>query len=184
MKKIPIKKISSLCHSKKGFDARGCYGCACTDLCCQYGADFDAESHALVVKHRKLIESMIGRKIESCFSKGWSNETEYLGGNMIRCNTGPDGFCSFHNPKGKGCVLYMLTNKRKISRRIVPSICRIFPLTWDGGKLMFYEEDGGYKLPRSCNCVEAENKTCENVLQSRKEEFEDIFEFAKKRPKQ
>lgn len=173
--KIKINTISDRCLKQKGFDERGCFDCACPDSCCKFGADFDAEAYELVIAHSSAIEPLIGRKVSDCFGKKWHHDPEYLGGKMIRSRKGPDGFCAFHNPSGKGCILYKLAMEKKAAKRIIPSICRVFPLTWDNGKLVVYDEHGNGAIPRACNCVEAANKTLKTVLHTRQEEFEDIF---------
>jgi len=176
--KIKISKISKKCFLQKGFNEKGCYGCKCDDACCKYGTDFDQESFNLVIQNKDIIEKLIGKKINDCFRKTFSKDSEYLGNNSIRSVKGENGFCIFHSKQGKGCILYQLVRSGKISnRRIIPSVCRLFPLTWDNGKLQVYDEQEGYIIPHDCNCIEKENTTKKNILETQKSEIEDIFDL-------
>lgn len=178
--KIKISKISSQCFQQKGFDERSCFGCGCNDSCCKFGADFDKESYDLVVAHRELIEPLIARRIEDCFDQCFSNDEEFLGANSIRSVIGETGFCSFHNRTGKGCVLYQLVYANGITRRILPSICKLFPLSWRKGELLYYTEIGDDNmpaLPADCNCADAGNQTLRTILLTQANEINDLFEI-------
>jgi hypothetical protein len=168
-------KISDQCFTQKGFNEAGCYGCDCNDSCCKFGADFDKESYDLVIANNEEIEKLVNRKIEDCFEKEWSNDSEFLGNNSIRSVKGDHGYCIFHNTEGKGCILYKLESQGKINRRIIPSICRLFPLSWENGNLIVYHEQKDSVIPHDCNCVESINTTSKNILETQKEEILDIF---------
>jgi hypothetical protein len=176
MQKIRISKVSKQSFIQKGFDSKGCTGAICNDLCCRYGVDFDHESYDLLISNRILIEKLVSRRIEDCFETRWSNDKEFLGKNAIRCLTNNAGYCFFHKIDGRGCVLYELSYSKNISRRIIPSICRLFPLTWESGELYVYNEKEEYIKFYGCNCFEPENITSKNLFESQKNEIEDIFE--------
>lgn len=177
MSKIKISTISGKCLSQKGFGHGGCIGSGCGDACCRYGADFDRAAFDLVFKHRELIEPVIGKSLESCFEDEWSGERDFLGGDSVRSNVGPSGYCAFHTPQGKGCVLYKIVFNNDISRRIVPSVCRLYPLTWGSGELAVYDEDGDIIEP-DCVCLDPDKSSPHNLLITQKHEIEDIFEFS------
>ncbi len=177
--KIKIAAVSKLASSQKGFDEKGCFGCKCKDSCCRYGADFDKEAYDLVIVNKNLIEPLIGRKIEDCFEKKWSDDTEFLGNNSVRSIKNEQDFCIFHNTKGKGCMLYNLANTQGINRRIVPSICRLFPLSWRKGTLIVANEEKGSAIPDDCNCVDPQNTTSKSIVETQKDEIKDIFEMKK-----
>ena len=180
--KIEVSKISKQSFMQKGFDIKGCIGCSalCKDLCCRYGADFDNESYDLVISNRILIEPLISRKIEDCFENKWSNDKEFLGNNSIRSLTNDTGYCFFHRKEGRGCVLYELVTSMNISRRLIPSICRLFPLTWEDSELYVYNEKEEYIRFYGCSCFEPENITSKNILETQKAEITDIFAFSVK----
>lgn len=178
--KIKISKISKQCFAQKGFEKGGCFTCKCKDSCCKdTGADFDKESYDLVMSHKNLIEPLIKEKIENCFKKNWSHDKEFLGHDSIKSVKGNYGFCVFHNPKGRGCVLYNLVKTNKINKRMVPSICRLFPLSWERGKLLVYTEqkEKGCVIPKDCNCLKPESKTSKNILETQKNAINNIFDI-------
>lgn len=175
--KIKILKISKKCYSQKGFNEKGCYGCKCDDSCCKYGADFDQEAFDLVIQNRQVLEKYLEKEIKDCFEATFSKDSEYLGGNSIRSIKGDNGFCVFHNKQGKGCLLYQLVQSEEISnKRIIPSICRLFPLSWDKSELKIYDEQDNSIIPIDCNCIEDENKTEKSILETQKKEIDDIFD--------
>jgi hypothetical protein len=174
VKKIPITAIDKAVHSFRGIDEEGCFRTECDDECCKYGADVDKETYELIVEHKRIIETEIGINIERCFKKGWLNDEPYLGGNAIQTRVGPHGFCTFHMPSGKGCVLYRLVNERGLPRRLIPSICRLYPLTWAEGKLCIADD-----LYPTCNCMKKDGFG-QNILATQIKEVEDIFHFKAK----
>lgn len=174
--KIKILKISKKCYLQKGFDDHGCYGCECDDSCCKFGADFDKESYDLVAENKQIIGEIIGKRIENWFEIKFSNDLEYLGKNSIRSIKGENGYCVFHKQKGKGCILYQLVSSGKITnRRIIPSICRLFPLSWNKSELIVCDEEGG-TIPKDCNCLKS-NITRKSLFDTQKKEIDDIFDI-------
>ncbi len=175
--KIKISKVSKKCYLQKGFDGRGCYGCACCDVCCQYGADFDKVSYDLIVQNRDMLEPLLEQTIEQCFEDHFSNDPEFLGKNSIRSLTGANGFCAFHKKNGKGCILYELANENKVEKKIIPSICRMFPISWKNGKLIVYDEQENICIPDTCNCSEIENITSQTIWDTQKNSIVEIFDI-------
>jgi len=173
MDKIVIKKIKKECFQHKGFDNRGCMGTNCGDSCCRWGADFDEESMQLVYKNRLIIEKLIKRKLDLCFLKRKLGDSEFLGGNALRSRI-RNGFCVFHNQSGKGCVLFALAYNGQIPQRAIPSICRLYPLTWNFGHLEVYKP-----IEKGCNTIIKSNKTGKSIMRTQKQAVEDIFSFIK-----
>lgn len=169
MKKIRIVGIHKEVYSFRGIDRTGCFRTECNDECCKYGADVDKECYDLILKNRRIIEKEIGCRIESCFKKRWLNDEHYLGGNAIETRIGRNGFCMFHVVKGKGCTLYKLVRERDLPRRLIPSICRLYPLTWAERKLAI----AGDIYP-TCNCMK-KDAFGGSILETQKKEIEDIF---------
>ncbi|MBU0676198.1 MAG: hypothetical protein KJ950_16285 [Proteobacteria bacterium] len=171
MSKIDITRISDELRNHQGFDHRGCFGTACDDKCCQWGADVDREAYDLTITHRNRIGAMLGRKVEECFEPTWSGETDFLGQNSI-ATTIINGTCSFRNPTGRGCVLFYLAVKEDFPKRIVPSTCRLFPISWDKGEMILFKGI----LP-TCNCLAPDNPGSRKVLETQQEAMEDIFQI-------
>lgn len=174
MNKIKITTIPDQIIKYKGFSSKGCLGTPCSDKCCKFGSDVDKESYDLMYAHRSLIEISINRNLDNCFTV-WSGDEEYLGNNSIRSKIGQDGYCVFHNPKGRGCVLYMLVYGKKLSKRLVPSICRLFPLTWQKGVLCFCSELGKDIIPSGCDIQRQEEQGQRTAMETQADEFFDIF---------
>jgi hypothetical protein len=172
MDKISISKIEPLVFSQLGFDECGCLGCPCNDSCCGYGADVDRESYKLIFSHRNQIEKIIGIKLEQCFSGKWSKDREFLGGNSIRAKKLRRGKCAFHLPKGKGCALYQLAWGGKAEMRIIPSICRLYPVSWNNGRIYLCR-----KIEIDCNCIDSKNRSKMSVFEHHKKAVEDIFKI-------
>ncbi len=127
--------------SQRGFDEQGCIGSACQDMCCAYGADVDKESYDLIQEHRAKIERVSSSRFEDFFEQEWSGDKDFLGGNSIRSKVGKAGSCVFRLPGQKGCILFKLAAEEDLPRRIIPSICRLFPLTWNKDTLEYYEKE-------------------------------------------
>ncbi len=173
MKKIPINKVADEVFQKKGFDKKGCYGCSCDDECCKFGADIDKESYDLIFHNREIIEKELGIDLDESFDEtDTSVNSDYLGGGHHRSITRPDGFCVFHNIGTKGCLLYKLAIEKKLSKRIIPTICRVYPLTWNDERLHIEEW-----IPDACNCLEIDNDAS-HLFDTQKHEIDDIFEIS------
>lgn len=180
-KKIKIKEVSEGAKRQKGFSDgpfSGCLNCPCGQdkkggACCRYGCDVDKEAYDLIFQNRNLIETTIKRKLEDCFGNNWEKGS-FLGGSAVRSLVRKeDGYCIFHKKDARGCWLVDLMIKNGLSRRLIPTICRLYPLTWtDDGVLDIDDE-----IEMGCDCIREENKTKKSILETQKEEIEDIFDF-------
>ncbi len=179
MEKIKITEMSEKCRLQKGFGQGGCLGSSCDDACCRHGADFDKAAHDLVFKHRELVEASTGLASERCFEDEWSGEKDYLGGDSIRSLVSRSGYCAFHSPTGKGCVLYELVFEKGVNRRIVPSVCRLYPLTWGGGELSVYDEgEDGDDIEKNCVCLDPSMCSSKSIFATQAREIKDIFDLS------
>lgn len=159
-------------HRHRGFDEQGCFGCQCNDLCCTEGADVDKEAYDLIKKYREQIEHITTIAFEDFFEDTWSGEADFLGCNSIRSRVGATGYCIFHFPEQKGCILFKLAFHDGLPKRIIPSICRLFPLTWNNETIEFYKKEN---IPAQCNCLALKNKAKESIVETQQEVIEDIF---------
>lgn len=185
MEKIKINKISARAYTLKGFSQgafKGCYYCPCGKdkkggTCCQYGCDVDKESYELMVANRDKIEKAVGASLEECVPGKWIKDKEYLGGSYKRSKIRKaNGFCIFHKIDGRGCELARLVIEKKLPRRLIPMICRLYPLTWEKDEVFVYDEKYA-PLETGCECICQDNKTKEAIIESQKEELLDIFEI-------
>lgn len=136
MKKIKITRVAPETKTHNGLFDEGCYGCDCDDECCEYGCDVDLGTLKVILKHRDQIEPLIKRKIENCFQTPVIMEDDYIGGgyrsSAVRKS---DNRCVFHLRRKRGCSLFYIWSKKLAPKTVVPTICRIFPLTWHHGAL-------------------------------------------------
>ena len=186
MERIKITKISSAAKKQKGFSEgafAGCLNCPCGvdkagGSCCHYGCDVDKEAYDLILENRDLVESKTGRKLENCFGKKWTKGS-YLGGRAVDSKVRrEDKFCVFHKNGDRGCWLVDLVIRNGLPKRLIPTICRIYPLTWtNDGELVLIDEDGEDEIEVGCDCARGGNKTQKTILETQKEELEDIFDI-------
>jgi len=174
MNKIKISRISEEVYSQRGFDEQGCIGSACQDMCCAYGADVDKKAYDLIQEHRAKIERISRSRFEDFFEQDWSGDRDFLGGNSIRSKVGKTGSCVFRLPGQKGCILFKLATDEDLPRRIIPSICRLFPITWNKDTLEYYEKEN---IPVTCTCLEKKSSTERTIFETQQEAIEDIFEI-------
>lgn len=178
MDKIPIRKVSKKIYKLKGFPSgpfSNCLNCKCGKdkkggACCKHGVFVDKESYDLIIKHKKHFEKVLRIKIEKCFSKSFIKESDYLGKKAIGTKQ-RNHKCAFISNNGKGCEIVKYVYKNNLSHRMIPSPCRIYPLTWDNGKL--YVGD----IKEGCVCIDKNNKTKKSIYQTHKKEIKNIFCF-------
>jgi hypothetical protein len=185
MDKIKVNKISAKAKTHKGFSQgafKGCWFCHCGEdrkggACCRFGCDVDKETYDLIKENRKLIEAAIEMKIEDVFESVWKNDVEYLGGCYVRSKVRiENGHCLFHSVRGRECELVKLVLEKKLPWRLVPTICRVYPLAWERGELKMYDEIYA-EIEKGCNCINEDNKTKETLFESQKDHIEDVFEM-------
>lgn len=176
--KIPIKVVDPKIATHKGLFDEGCYGSQCQDECCGWGCDVDYGTIKLILKYRDKVEALTGAKVEECFKTPLKKDNDYVGGayreTAVRKE---DKLCAFHLKGSKGCSLFYLWVKEKLPKRIVPTICRTYPVTWHRGKLFV-------DLPLKKNC-KAKEKTPKglkipSLFETQKKELKALFDIPKK----
>lgn len=184
--KIKIHKVEKEVLTHKGFSEgpmAGCLNCPCGKdkqggACCRYGCDVDKEAYELIYQNRILIEKELGINLDKVFEKKWSGDKEFLGGNSIRVKKNlKTGYCSFHYKGKKGCGLIGLAMKHKIDWRMIPTICKLYPLTWADGVLKMYGPDENDMDFKSCDCNRKDNRTTKSIWETQKKFIDDIFEI-------
>jgi hypothetical protein len=184
--KIKIKKILPSVFKQKGFSQgpmAGCLYCNCGengkgDACCCFGCDMDKESYNLVIKNRELVEEKIKRKIETCFESGEKVDKEFMDGSCYRTKTRKeDGFCVFHSIGKKGCALVELVLEKKSDWKLVPTICKLYPINWAKGVLGLYNETGGDGIETNCDIFRKGKKSDKSLFQTQKEFIDECFEI-------
>ena len=175
--KIRIRRVDPEVFTQKGLFDGGCYGSRCNDDCCIYGCDVDLATLKLIERYRHLIEPLIKAKIEDCFSTKLKRDSDYIGGayreTAVRA---ADGLCGFHLVGGKkGCSLFYLWAAKGITKKIVPTICRVYPLSWHRGQLFIDRP-----LKRLCKCLEGKQEGAlktPSVFDTQRKEVLALFEL-------
>lgn len=167
--KIEIVHVSEKIYSHRGFSNKGCYNSSCMDNCCRQGCDVDKVSYDIIMAHKDDVEKMLGFDIEKCFEQEWSGQTDFLGRNSIS-STIINGTCAFHLARGKGCVLWQKMLTDNCLWRMIPSTCRLYPLTWDNGTIKLINN-----IEQECNCLDPLNSGLMNLWETQRDAIEDIF---------
>ncbi len=177
VKKIKVTTIDPEIHVQNGLFDEGCFGSDCEDICCQYGCDVDRSSLKLIEKYRDRIEPLIKAKIEDCFSTPLKVDDDYIDGGWRETSVRESiDRCMFHFPKQKGCSLYYLHKIEGLPRKLVPTICKTYPVTWNRGAL-FVDRP----LRSSCKCLESTGgKEVPSLYETQKNELALVFDIKPK----
>ena len=174
MKKIKITRISAEVYSHKGFDEQGCIGSACQDMCCDTALTW-IKSPTISSRSTALRLSVSAAHDLRIFLSRSGQATEISSAAIPSgAKSGTAGCCIFRLPGQKGCILFKLAADEDLPRRIIPSICRLFPITWNKETLEYYEKEN---IPVTCNCLEKRNRTERTVFETQQEAIDDIFEI-------
>jgi Fe-S-cluster containining protein len=113
-----------------------CMQCTfCGDSCCQYGCDVNLAERERILAHKDELAAFIGVPVEQWFTTEEKEDPEYESGRFVRTRT-RKGACVFLNPKGRGCGIHAFALSKGLDyHRIKPSVCWLFPVTWDKGVL-------------------------------------------------
>ncbi len=188
VKKIKVRYVDKEIYSTKGLFDGGCLNASCEDICCEYGCDVDFATLKLIYKYRRYIEPRIKRNIENCFSTPLKVDDDYIGGAYRETAVRETNErCAFHLIDKRGCVLFTLWREKGLPKRIVPTICRSYPITWHRGRL-FVDRP----LRKTCKCLEKtpaslKNKGLEtpSLFETQKKEIKALFDICppKRKPK-
>ncbi|MCL4872905.1 hypothetical protein KJ039_02370 [bacterium] len=176
--KIRITEVDARIAEQNGLFDEGCYGCACKDECCGWGCDVDYATYKLILKYRALIEPLIGAKVEDCFSTGLKKDDDYIGGSFRETAVRKeDDICAFHLRGSKGCSLFYLWAVKGLPKRVVPTICRTYPITWHRGRLFI-----DTPLKKNCKAKEKVRKGVKvpSLYETQKKEIRALFDIAEK----
>ncbi len=177
VKRIKIRYVDPDIKTQRGLFGGGCMNAQCQDICCENGCDVDLAGLRLIYRYRHIIEPLIKAKIEDCFSTELKEDDDYIGGayreTAVRES---DGRCAFHLVGRKGCSLFYLWVKKRLPKRIVPTICRTYPITWHRGRL-FVDRP----LRRDCKCMEKRPQGIKvpSLYETQKREIRALFDIRK-----
>ncbi|NUQ21965.1 MAG: hypothetical protein HOQ09_13535 [Gemmatimonadaceae bacterium] len=118
-----------------------CMACGfCADACCAHGVDVDGRVEEALLAESAAIESHTGVPVASWFAGPAQPDADVPGGTLRRTAV-RDGFCVFHTPNGRGCMLhaYALATGRDY-HLVKPMVSTLFPVTFGEGTLLVSDE--------------------------------------------
>lgn len=118
-----------------------CMACGfCADSCCAHGVDVDGRVESALLAEATAIERHTGVRATDWFRGPATNDDEAPGGTLRRTAV-RDGYCVFHAPGGRGCMLhsYALATGRDY-HALKPMVSTLFPVTFAGGALVVSDE--------------------------------------------
>jgi hypothetical protein len=118
-----------------------CMACGfCRDACCSYGVDVDERVVSVILGQAEPIEAVVGVSREEWFAGAPVPDPEVPGGASRRTSV-RDGYCVFHDPRGRGCLLhgYALATGQDY-HALKPMVSTLFPLTFESGTLVLSDE--------------------------------------------
>ena len=118
-----------------------CMSCTfCADGCCTHGVDVDARVMVEILAQADRIEAVVGIPRSEWFVGDAEADDEAPGG-ATRRTAVRDGYCVFHDPKGRGCLLhaYALSTGQDY-HDLKPMVSTLFPVTFGEGALLLSDE--------------------------------------------
>jgi len=107
-----------------------CMACGfCADSCCAHGVDVDGRVEAALLADSEAIERHTGVPASQWFRAPAVRDVEAPGGTLRRTAL-RDGYCVFHTPGGRGCMLHSYALASGLDYHTVkPMVSTLFPVT-------------------------------------------------------
>lgn len=118
-----------------------CMACGfCRDACCTYGVDVDEQVVTAILGQAEQVEALVGVSRSEWFAGGPVPDPEVPGGASRRTSV-RGGYCVFHDPRGRGCLLhgYAIATGQDY-HTLKPMVSTLFPLTFESGALVVSDE--------------------------------------------
>jgi len=118
-----------------------CMACGfCADSCCAHGVDVDGPVESALLAEAAAIERHTGVPASEWF-RGPAGADEEAPGGTLRRTAVRDGYCVFHTPGGRGCMLhsYAIATGRDY-HVLKPMVSALFPVTFGGAALVVSDE--------------------------------------------
>lgn len=118
-----------------------CMACGfCADSCCAHGVDVDGRVEAALLAEAPAIEEHTGVAVAEWFRAPAVADRDAPGGTFRRTAV-RDGYCVFHTPGGRGCMLhsYAIATARDY-HALKPMVSTLFPVTFGDGALVVSDE--------------------------------------------
>jgi Fe-S-cluster containining protein len=113
------------------------------DACCQYGCDVDLAEQAAIRARADDIRPLLRADVAD---RPWFGteewvDADYPSGRVVRTET-VDGGCIFLAHDRRGCAIHRASLERGWDfRGVKPSICRLFPLSYEQDTILVAEEE-------------------------------------------
>lgn len=118
-----------------------CMACGfCRDACCSHGVDVDEQVVRAILGQADRVEAVVGISRDDWFAGDPVRDPEVPGGAARRTSV-RDGYCVFHDPRGRGCLLhgYAIATGQDY-HTLKPMVSTLFPLTFESGTLVVSDE--------------------------------------------
>ena len=118
-----------------------CMSCGfCADGCCAHGVDVDEPVALAILAQADRIEALVGIPRAEWFASDPEPDVDAPGGATRRTRV-RDGYCVFHDAKGRGCLLhaYALSTGQDY-HALKPMVSTLFPVTFGYGALLVSDE--------------------------------------------
>lgn len=118
-----------------------CMSCAfCHDGCCAHGVDVDERVAAAILAQADRIEAVVAVPRSEWFDGPFEPDVDAPGGGTRRTAV-RNGYCVFHDAKGRGCLLhaYAVTTGQDY-HDLKPMVSTLFPVTFGDGALLLSDE--------------------------------------------
>jgi len=118
-----------------------CMACGfCADSCCAHGVDVDGRVEAALLAEAPAIEAHTGVAVGEWFRAPATADRDAPGGTFRRTAV-RDGYCVFHTPGGRGCMLhsYAIATGRDY-HALKPMVSTLFPVTFGDGAIVVSDE--------------------------------------------
>lgn len=118
-----------------------CMSCGfCADACCAHGVDVDGAVEERLLAEAPAIEAHTGVPSSEWFRGPAQPDVEAPGGTLRRTAV-RRGYCVFHRPNGRGCMLhsYAVATGRDY-HLLKPMVSTLFPVTFAEGALVVSDE--------------------------------------------
>lgn len=118
-----------------------CMSCGfCADACCSYGVDVDEPVAQAILAQADRLAPLVGVSPAEWFVSGPLADPDLPGG-ATRRTAVRDGFCVFHDAKGRGCLLHAhAVATGQDYHALKPMVSTLFPVTFGGGTLLASDE--------------------------------------------
>jgi hypothetical protein len=134
-----IGAVDPAIFSRRYFAA--CMSCSfCHDGCCAHGVDVDEHVFVAILEQADRIEPVVGVPRAEWFAGPSEPDSDAPGG-ATRRTAVRDGYCVFHDAKGRGCLLhaYALSTGQDY-HLLKPMVSTLFPVTFGDGALLLSDE--------------------------------------------